>query len=509
MHSYKKLLNLSKQITHLSSITYLLDWDQEIYMPVDGIEYRPEQISLLAGLIHQKKTSAVFSKTLHSLIDLETKEIKDPDLTTLQIVALQKWRRDYLLAAKLPSSFIKNFANVTSKAAHVWQIAKRHNDFKLFLPHLQEVVSLCRKKADIIGYQEHPYDALLDAYEPDAKTSDLVHVFNQLKLPLKQLLKEISIKTPAENHFLYQFCPKHKQLEFAHLILEKMGFSSSSSRLDCSAHPFCTGLQPKDTRMTVSVNPENIIGTISAALHEGGHGLYHMGLPSEHYGTPLAESLSLGIDESQSRFWETLIGQNKHFWQYFFPLLQQKFPEQFGLITLDQFYRAINQAKPHLIRIETDEISYNLHILLRFEIEKQLIEGSLSVKDIPEVWNEHMRDYLGLDPKLDSQGCLQDIHWSLGMIGYFPTYALGNLYAAQFFSQFEKEQPNWENQAEQGNLSSIRTWLYTHVHQFGRQYTQEELCQKITGSSLSEKPFIAYLQKKYRTLYQLDNEIFN
>lgn len=230
-----------------------------------------------------------------------------------------------------------------------------------------------------------------------------------------------------------------------------------------------------------------------------------MGLTAEHYGTPLAESLSLGIDESQSRFWETLIGQNRHFWQYFFPILQQKLPKQFGLITLDQFYKAINNVKPHFIRIETDEISYNLHILLRFEIEKQLIEGSLSVKDIPEAWNERMRDYLGLDPKLDSQGCLQDIHWSLGMIGYFPTYALGNLYAAQFFSQFKKDQPDWGTQAEQGNLCPIRTWLQTHIHQYGRQYTQKELCQKVTGSVLSEKPFIDYLQKKYSTLYHLDS----
>lgn len=503
MHPYQKLVKSSKQITHFCSIIYLLEWDQEIYMPIDGIEYRPQQIALLASLIHQKKTSKAFAKNLNSLIDLDTKEIKDTTLNAAQIVALHRWRRDYLLAAKLPSSFVKNFAHVTSKATHVWQIAKRHNDFKLFLPHLQKVISLCQKKADIIGYQQHPYDALLDAYEPDATTTALTYMFSQLKLPLKQLLKEISVKTPVERHFLDQFCPKHIQLDFARLLLEKMGFSFSSSRLDCSVHPFCIGLQPKDTRMTVAINPENIMRTINAALHEGGHGLYNIGLPSEYYGTPLAESISLGIDESQSRFWETLIGQNRCFWEYFFPVLQQILPQQFGLITLDQFYRAINSIKPHLIRIESDEISYNLHILLRFEIEKQLIEGSLAVRDIPEAWNDRMRDYLGLDPQLDSQGCLQDIHWSLGMIGYFPTYALGNLYAAQFFSQFEKDQPDWSSQAEQGNLSPIRIWLHEHIHQLGRQYTAEDLCQKITNAPLSVKPFIDYLKKKYTTLYSL------
>lgn len=501
MHSYQRLVKLSKQIAHFSSIAYLLEWDQEIYMPVEGIAYRPQQIALIASLIHQKKTSKSFAKTLDSLIDLETKEIKDPTLSSIQVAALQRWRRDYLLTAKLPPSFVKKFAHATSKATHVWQIAKRHNDFKLFLPHLQKVVSLCQKKADLIGYQEHPYDALLDTYEPDTKTSDLTSMFNRLKYPLKQLLKETSTNNATERHFLDQFCPKDMQLDFAQLILEKMGFSYLSSRLDCSAHPFCTGLQPKDTRMTVTVNPENIMGTISATLHEGGHGLYNIGLPSEHYGTPLAESISLGIDESQSRFWETLVGQSRHFWDYFFPLLQQKFPLQFGKVSLDQFYRAINSVKPHLIRIEADEISYNLHVLLRFEIEKQLMEGSLLVKDVPTAWNERMCDYLNLNPQLDSHGCLQDIHWSLGMFGYFPTYALGNLYAAQFFSQFEKDQIDWGLQAQQGNLSPIRIWLCTHIHQFGRQYTAEELCLKVTKAPLSEKPFIDYLQKKYKALY--------
>src|SRR5262249_23076752 len=262
-------------------------------------------------------------------------------------------------------------------------------------------------------FTEHPYDALLDLYEPDTKTAFLTPLFTKLKLSLTQLLKDISARPPFPDDFLYRHCPHHKQLHFAHLLLHKMGFHLSSSRLDISSHPFCTGLQPKDTRMTTRIHPENILFGIGAVLHEGGHGLYNMNLPLEHFGSPLGEQVSLGIDESQSRWWETLIGQSYYFWQHFFPLLQEEFPEQFSAVLLEDFYRAITAAKPGLIRIESDEVTYNLHIIVRFELEKALIEGTLKVKEIPSAWNEKMREYLGISPEFDGQGCLQDIHWSL------------------------------------------------------------------------------------------------
>jgi carboxypeptidase Taq len=503
-NAYNQLLSLSKTMTLMSSISGLLDWDQETYMPKEAIDLRSMQIELLAGLIHRQSTSKAFVKALSALIDIETGEIQDEHLSLAQIASLRQWRRDFQKDSKLSNRFVKLFAKTTSTASHVWKTAKEHNDFKAFAPHLEKVVHLNRKKADILGFKEHPYDALLDLFEPDMKASILTSLFNKLKLPLKQLLKDISVKPAFLDEFLFRHCPLFKQLEFSRKILHKMGFHPSSSRLDTSAHPFCTGLHPKDTRMTTKVHPENLMSCIGAVLHEGGHGLYNMHLNTEFYGSPLCQQISLGIDESQSRWWETLIGQSYFFWQHFFPLLQEEFPEQFAGILLKDFYCAINAVKPGFIRIEADEVTYNLHIIVRFELEKALIEGSLKVKEIPDAWNAKMREYLGISPQFDAQGCLQDIHWALGYMGYFPTYTLGNLYSVQFFTAFERAHPNWKERVSQGILDFIRDWLKENIHQYGRQYTPDELCRKVTGRPLSEEPFINYLKEKYSVLYHLN-----
>jgi carboxypeptidase Taq len=501
--NYEKLHAFSKNISLMNAIHSLLDWDQETYMPKDAIHLRSEQIEIMASLVHKQRTSKAFVKLLSSLIDLKTGEVTDSNLSSPQIAALREWRKDYLRSSKLPNAFVKQFAKTTSAACHVWQTAKEHNDFKAFAPYLEKVVSLSRKKADILGYTEHPYDALLDLYEPGMKTSFLIPLFSKLKLSLTTLLKEISVCPAFPADFLYRHCPRHKQLEIAHKILHKMGFHASTSRLDTSSHPFCTGMQPKDTRMTTKVHPENILFNIGAVMHEGGHGLYNMNLPVEHYGSPLGEQISLGIDESQSRLWETLIGQSLPFWQSFFPTLQAELPEQFANVQLEEFYAAMNQVKPSLIRIDSDEVSYNLHIIVRFEIEKGLIEGTVKVKEIPELWNSKMREYLGISPEFDGQGCLQDIHWSLGFIGYFPTYTLGNLYSVQFFEAFEKAHPNWKEHVAKGSLDFLRDWLKENIHRHGRQFTSDELCQRVTGKPLSQDPYVNYLTSKYRKLYRL------
>lgn len=505
--AYDKLLSLSKTIRLMNAVEGLLDWDQETYMPKEAIEIRALQSELLASLVHRQKTSKAFAKALTTLIDLETGEINNDRLIPAQIAALREWRRDFLKDSKLPNAFVKQFAKLTSTACHVWKTAKEHNDFKTFAPHLEKIVHLSRKKADILGFKDHPYDALLDQFEPDMKSSTLTPLFNKLKLSLTQLIKDINVKTPFPEDFLYRHCPKHKQLDFSHKILHKMGFHPSISRLDTSAHPFCNGLYPKDTRMTTKVHPENIMFCIGAVLHEGGHGLYNMNLNVEHFGSPLCQQVSLGIDESQSRWWETLIGQSLFFWQHFFPLLQEEFPEQFGGVLLEDFYRAINAVKPGFIRIEADEVTYSLHIIVRFELEKALIEGSLKVKEIPDAWNAKMREFLGIHPEFDGQGCLQDIHWSLGYIGYFPTYTLGNLYSVQFFTAFEKAHPSWKEHLSKGRLDFIRDWLKENIHQYGRQYTPDELCRRITGKDLSEEPYVNYLRKKYNTLYHLEERL--
>jgi carboxypeptidase Taq len=316
-------------------------------------------------------------------------------------------------------------------------------------------------------------------------------------------LKEISVKPQFNEAFLFHHCSAHKQLEFAHKILHKMGFRLETSRLDTSAHPFCSGIGSKDTRMTTKIHLENIMANLGAVLHEGGHGLYNMNLPFEQYGSPLGEQVSLGIDESQSRWWETLIGQSHAFWEYFYPLLREEFSEQFGSVALEDFYHAINAVKPGLIRIDADEVTYNLHIIIRFEIEKGLIEGKIKVKEIPDIWNAKMREDLGISPKFNGQGCLQDIHWSLGLIGYFPTYTLGNLYAVQFFETFQNAHPNWKEQVGRGLLDFVRDWLKENIHRHGRRYPPEELCKRITGRALSQEPYVNYLTAKYRRLYKI------
>lgn len=501
--AYDKLHALSKNISLMNSIHSLLDWDQETYMPKEAIELRSQQTEIMASLVHKQRTSKTLTKALSGLIDIKSGAVADDKLSAPQIAALREWRRDYLRNVKLPNSFVKQYAKTTSAATHAWISAREHNDFKAFAPHLEKVVSLNHKKADILGFAEHPYDALLDLYEPDMKTSFLTPLFCKLKLSLTQLLKDISIQPPFPDDFLHRQCPRHNQMEIAHTILNKMGFHTSTSRLDISSHPFCTGMQPNDTRMTTRIHPENIMSNIGAVMHEGGHGLYNMNLPIEHYGSPLCEQISLGIDESQSRWWETLIGQSESFWRFFFPLLQKELPEQFGGVLLDDFYHAINLVKPGFIRIDADEVSYNLHIIVRFEIEKGLIEGSLKVKEIPEAWNSKMREYLGICPEFDGQGCLQDIHWSLGYIGYFPTYTLGNLYSVQFFEAFEKTHPNWKERVEQGSLDFIRDWLKESIHKHGRQFTSEEICKRVTGKELSQEPYVNYLKSKYSKLYRL------
>lgn len=493
--NYKRIVEIAKTSAVLNSINNILEWDQETYMPPEGISIRSAQIEAMATIVHKSKTSPRFAKALAKLIDLNTGNYLDASLTQEQKGALREWRRDYLKQAKLPAAFVKKFAKVTSNAIHEWSLAKEKNRFKDFEPHLEKIVALCRKKADYLGFKDHPYDALLDLYEPQMTQAFLTPLFSKLKDPLKKLI--LSCKEPPHDFLFKHFCPS-KQMAFGQMVLRKMGFNPRSYRLDQSSHPFCMGIHPKDTRMTTKVLLDYFPACLFAVIHEGGHGLYNMGLKEEHYGTPLSEPVSLGIDESQSRWWETRIGKSLPFWKHFFPILQEYFPEELKNVTLDAFYRAINLVKPSLVRIEADEVTYNLHIIVRFEIEKALIEGSLKVKDLPEAWNAKMQEYLGLTPPNDAEGCLQDIHWSMGGIGYFPTYTLGNLYAAQFFLAFEKAHPDWKEKVAQGQLEFVKKWLNENIHQYGRLYSPEELVLKVTGSPLSEKPFVNYLEAKFR-----------
>lgn len=500
---YDQLAQMGKKQALLQGISMLLEWDQETYMPSEGIGGRAPQLEMIASLHHKEKTSEGFKKTLSKLIDLKTGKPLDQSLSSEQKAAVREWRRDYLHESKLPTSFVEEFARVTSHSTHAWREGKKKNDFSLFQPHLEKVIELSRKKADILGYKDHPYDALMDLFEPEMSVATIAPLFHRLKIPLTTLFRSIQAKPAPDDSFLHKPYDHARQLAAGKRVLEAMGFDQQWSRLDESAHPMCIPIYPRDTRMTTRVYPNNVIVNILSCIHEGGHGLYHSHLPVEHYGTPLCESVSLGIDESQSRTWETIVGRSLPFWRFALPILQELFPIELGSVTPEQFYAGINRVAPTMIRVDSDEVSYNLHVMLRFELELALIEGILKVKDLPEAWNEKMQNYLGICPKSFSEGVMQDVHWSLGLIGYFPTYTLGNLYAAQFFETFKKTRPNWSQELTHGQFSHLREWQTEHIHRHGRRFLPTDLCKQATGAPLSEDPYLSYLKGKYSALFHL------
>lgn len=500
--AFADLRELSTEIHNFSSILSLLHWDQETYMPSGGITPRSHQISQLSAFIHEKKTSRKFKDCLEKLVSLSTGKPKVKGLSKPQLVMLREWRKDFIRMNKLPASFIKTFTQVTSEASQIWSSAKKDNNFKVFAPFLDKIIGLCRQKAEILGFEDHPYDALLESYEPCMTTHKVSALFEGLQKELTSLLKKIATCKQIDHRFLNREVDDTKQLEIAEKLLAKLPMDRAFTRLDLSSHPFSMALHPHDSRITTRILPNHFMSNIFSVLHEAGHSFYEMGLPLDTWGTPLSEAVSLSVHESQSRWWETLIGRSYPFCKYLYPYLQKELPKLFKGVPLDRFYRAINRVAPSFTRVEADEVTYCLHVILRFEIEKELISGTLSVHDLPESWNAKMKKYLGITPPNDTQGCLQDIHWSLGDFGYFPTYALGNLLSAHFFTAFAKEHPDWEKRTGLGDLGFIREWLKTNIHSWGRTYDTEELAKKVTGKPFSETAYCNYLKKKYADLYR-------
>lgn len=501
--TYKELLELSKQIHTYNSVLSLLHWDQETYMPSGAITPRSEQIALMASLVHEHRTSSRYKTLLKKLVRWTDGSPKQKGFSRSQIICLREWHREFLRMDKLPASFVKNFSQVTSEASQIWSIAKKSNNFKLFAPFLKKIIELSREKAAIWGFTDHPYDALLESYEPCMTTRRVATIFQGLRKELVNLLKNIKEAKQIDDSFLRKKIDDATQLQLGKDFLAKLPIENAYSRLDLSAHPFSTAMHPHDSRITTRILPSGFMSNLFSVFHEAGHSMYEMGLPVEHFGTPLAEAISLSIHESQSRWWETLIGRSLPFWKAFYPSLQKTLP-QLKKVPLDKFYRAINRVEPSLIRVEADEVTYCLHVILRFEIEKELISGTLAVDDLPAAWNAKMKELLGITPKTDTEGCLQDIHWSLGDFGYFPTYALGNICAAQFFSTFSKEHSDWSKRVAKGELPFIREWLKEHIHRWGRTYNSDELVKKITKKPLSEAAYCTYLKKKYAEIYKFD-----
>lgn len=501
--NYEQLHQMSRHTQILQGIHSLLNWDQETYMPSGANEIRTEQQAALAKIIHQERIGKPFSQALSKLIDIKTGKILAKGLSKEQQAALREWRRDFQKDSALPLSFVEEWTKLTSQSIEVWRSARKDNAFQRFAPFLERLITMSRKKADFLGFEQHPYDALLDLYEPEATTKEISTIFTKLRKEVTNLLKKIVKAKQVNDAFLFGKFPAEKQIAFSKKLLDAMGYDMQHGRVDFSTHPFSSSLHPTDSRITTRIHPSSVMSNLFIILHEGGHSLYEMGLPAEYYGTPLGSPISYGIHESQSRWWETRIGQSKAFWEYFFPLLKKEFKGKLEKTSFKDFYRAINKVEPSLIRVEADEVTYTLHVILRFEIEKDLMDGSLKVRDIPEAWNAKMKEYLGIVPSNNAEGCLQDIHWSMGAFGYFPSYTLGNLYASQLFSSFEKENPDWQAKVARGNLLFVKDWLNTSVHQYGRCYTGKELMKKITKQSFSEKAFVDYLNTKYSEIYSL------
>ncbi len=497
---YAELVNHLRKTALLESTGSVLGWDEQTYLPQGGAEHRANQLSLVSGLAHEWRTNPRVGELLGELEQLDLGP-KDGPMAANVREAL----RDFHRATKLPKTLVEEISRVTSLAQQIWIEARKLKDFPKFLPWLKQVVSLKREEAEALGYDGGiPYDALLDRYEPGAKSSEVTAAFAALRdelVPLVAAIRDSSKKPPTE--IISRIYPKNAQRKFGMEAASKIGFRFDEGRLDEAAHPFCSGFGPGDCRLTTRYDEHHFPGAFFGTLHEAGHGMYEQGLNREAYGTPMGDSISLGIHESQSRMWENFVGRSQAFWQHFYEPAQAAFPEALTTVSLNDFYFAINTVQPSFIRVEADEVTYNLHIMLRFELEQPLIAGDLEPEDVPGVWNEKFKQYFDLTPPNDSQGCMQDIHWSGGLIGYFPTYALGNMYAAHFFEAAKKELGDLNALFAQGDFAPLLTWLNKNIHQRGRQYPATELVRVVTGESLSHKPLMVHLHAKYDELYGL------
>ncbi|MGD8450363.1 MAG: carboxypeptidase M32 [Phycisphaerae bacterium] len=475
----------------------VLEWDQMTMMPAQGAPWRAEQIAAIAGLAHEKLTDPALGEELATLTN--EAEAGGPEAAT----NVREMRRLYERAVRLPKPLVQELARTTSVATDVWQAARADADFPRFAPHLERLLELKREVAERIGWKTEMYDALMDEFEPGARAADVQRLFDALRdelVPLAAALAEAPRQPKLS--LLKRTAPVAGQAAFNRVVAEAMGFDFAAGRMDISTHPFCTGFWPRDVRITTRYDEQAVGQSLFGVMHETGHALYEQGLNPEHAGTPMGQHVSLGIHESQSRLWENQVGRSRAFWQHWFPRFQHQFPA-FADVAVDDWYFAINAVRPSLIRVEADEVTYGLHIMLRFDLERQMLDGRLAVKDLPEAWSEGIRKLLSVTPNDDAEGCLQDIHWSLGTFGYFPTYQLGNLYAAQFFAAARRALPDLDQQLARGELLSLREWLQENIHRHGQRYRAGELVERVTGQPLSHGPFMAYLKAKLCPLYGL------
>lgn len=504
--AYEALIRSLKEISLLNSTASVLHWDEQTQLPPRGGELRAQQASLLARMVHEQFTAPRIDEWLREVESSDL--VRDPESDPA--VNVRETRRKYDRARKLPATLVEEITKTAVLGQQAWAEARKKSQYALFRPWLAKMLDLKRQAAACYMQgsagpargDDAAYDALLEDYEPGETTANLRRVFESLRGPLVELIRDIANsgrKAPVE--ILQRSYPRDAQEKLARQASAAIGFDYEAGRLDVSVHPFCSGIGPGDTRMTTRYDEHWFGDAFFGVLHETGHGLYHQGLEPAHFGTPRGRYISLGIHESQSRLWENMVGRSRAFWQFFLPKARTAFPRTLAGVNDDQWYFAVNDIQPSLIRTESDEATYNLHILLRFELEQSLIRGQLSVDDVPAAWNEKMRQYLDLTPPDDAQGCLQDIHWSSGSFGYFPTYTLGNLYAAQFFEKAANDLGDLDGLLSRGDFSPLLQWLRQNIHHHGQRYKAPDLVKRVTGHPLTSDPLLRHLRRKAGELY--------
>lgn len=489
--AYKKLLKRAREISFVGSTTAALSWDLETYMPPKALAFRAEQLAYLGGEAHRKFTA----KKVGQLIAECEQHGFAPDSDEAGNV--REWRRRYDRATKVPARLVEKMERIRAHAREAWKQARAESKFRLFKSHLQKLVDLSRQMADCWGFKESPYDALVEGYETGVKAGELRALFSTLRPAIVSVLGPAREKSAAiAADFLHGNYPVAAQQAFNRQVAEAIGFDFAAGRVDTTTHPFCETLGPGDCRLTTRYDEKNFAQSLYGVMHEAGHGLYEQGLLEEHYGTPLGSAASLGIHESQSRLWENHVGRSPAFWEHWHPVACEHFPD-LKKFSPAQISAAVNRVSPSFIRVEADQVTYDLHIILRFEIEVKLIEGALNVADVPACWNEEFEKMFGLKVTKDSDGCLQDIHWSIGALGYFPTYTLGNLNAAQLMRRATSELPSLESELARGDYAGLLKWLREKVHRHGSRHTPSELMKLATGEPTQSTHHLEYLRKKF------------
>lgn len=495
--TYSRFIEIVKKMGNLGYAYSVLSWDQEVMMPDGGIQARASQKAVLASTIHE----ILISDELGELIEKLEESVESLD--EYSHANLREAKREHSRAKNVPPELVGEIASTSSEAIEIWKKARRDSDFDKFAPYLEKLVELKKEYAQSVDPTKDAYAVLLEDYEPDIEIEDVVQLFDELRKELVPLISKVKGSEERPNmQLLNHYYSERKQKKFGEIVLKAMGYDFDHGRLDVSAHPFTSG-NVYDTRITTRYSKNDIKSALSGTIHEGGHALYNLGLPKEHYATPVGEPRSLGIHESQSRIWENHVGRSIAFWEHFLPILKGIFPNQLSAYNLEEFYRAMNNVEPGLIRVEADELTYNLHIILRFEIERALFNNEIRVEELPGIWNDKMKDFLGIVPPDDSMGVLQDIHWAMGIFGYFPTYTLGTVTSAQLYNAAKKAIPDLEDKFRKGELIPFKEWLNENIHRFGCLFKTDELIERATGEKLNPKHYIDYLNEKYTEIYGL------